>query len=196
MSPEIWGSFHRVAGVVKARFNPVRLAVYMTYVMASVAMFLYGYYIELNETSFGFATMPAARAVDDQIFTRAHLLLVFGSLPVIAVFLIAAELLGDTSGARATLKRWMAGSVLLGMLVSTAGMGTWVFSTPGHETSWDVSSAGAILYMLGQGLILVGAIFELFTFGGARAGELAHAVPQPEPTLEPEQLTASPPLAS
>ncbi len=196
MSPEIWGSFHRVAGAVKARFNPVRLAVYMTYVMASVAMFLYGYYIEMNETSFGFATMPAARAVDDQIFTRAHLLLVFGSLPVIAVFLIAAELLGDTSGARATVKHWMAGSVLLGMLVSTAGMGAWVFSTPGHETSWDVSSAGAILYMLGQGLILVGAIFELFTFGGARAGELAYAVPQPEPTLEPEQLTASPPLAS
>ena len=196
MSPEIRGTFQRAAGAVKARFNPVRLAVYMTYVMASVAMFLYGYYIEMNETSFGAGAMAAARAVDDQIFTRAHLLLVFGSLPVIAVFLIAAELLGDASGVRAALKRWMAGTVLAGMLVSTAGMGAWIFATPGHQTSWDVSSAGAILYMLGQGLILVGAIMELFTVGGAKVAELAGAATRPEPTLEPPQITVRSPLVS
>jgi hypothetical protein len=163
MTPEIRGSFVKVAGVARERFNPVRLAVYLTYLMAAVVMFLYGYYIEMNETKFGFAALPAARAADDQIFTRAHMLLVFGSLPIIAVFLIAAELFGDPSGLGATLKRWMAGIVITGMVVSTVGMGVWVFATPGHASSWDVSSVGAIFYAVGQALILLGAFVELFT---------------------------------
>ena len=194
MSQEIWGSFRSAAGVVRERFNPVRLAVYMSYLMAAVVMFLYGYYIEMNETKFGFAALPAPRAIDDQIFTRAHLLLVFGSLPIIAVFLIAAELLGDTSGVGATLKRWMAGTVLTGMVVSTAGMGVWVFATPGHATRWDLSSAGAILYILGQALILLGAIFELFTPG--RHEEVAAAVEQPPARAEEPRVEISPRVAT
>lgn len=195
MVPEIWGSFRKVGSVLKSRFNPVRLAVYMSYLMAALAMFLYGYYIEMNESKFGFAALPASRAIDDQIFTRAHLLLVFGSLPIIAVFLIAAELLGDTSGVGATLKRWMAGSVLVGMVVSTLGMGLWVFSTPGHETSWGEGGAGAVLYVVGQGLILLGAIIELFT---TRRGEepAEREQVEPAPGIEPtaEHLEGAPPV--
>lgn len=163
MLPELRGSFRRVAGAVREQFNPVRLAVYLTYLMATAAMFLYGYYIEMNESKFGFAAMPASRAVGDQIFTRAHLLLVFCALPVIAVFLLAAELLGDTSRMGVVLKRWMAGTVMTGMVVSTAGLGIWVFSVPGHDQSWDLASVGAVLYISGQGLILLGAVIELFT---------------------------------
>jgi len=180
MLPEVRGSFRRAAGVVKERFNPVRLGVYMTYLMAAIVMFLYGFYIEMNETKFGFSVMPAARAADDQIFARAHLLLVFGSLPIIAIFLLAAELLGDTSSVGETLKRWMAGIVLTGMVVSTAGMGYWVYWTPGHKTSWGLGSAGAILYILGQGLILLGAAVELFTMRPPRA-----RVPSPVPVSAP-----------
>jgi len=88
MLPELRGRFRRAAGGVKARFNPVRAGVYLTYLMATAAMFLYGYFIEMNESKFGSNALPAARAVGDQVFTRTHLLLVFGSLPIIAVFLL------------------------------------------------------------------------------------------------------------
>jgi hypothetical protein len=162
MLPELRGSFRNTAGVLKERLNPVRLGVYMTYLMATVVMFLYGYYIEMNESKFGFAALPAAQAVGDQVFTRTHLLLVFGSLPIIAIFLLAADLLGDTSARGATLKRWMSGSVLAGMFVATMGLGIWVFSTPSHATSWSVGNVGAVLYIVGQVLILFGAATELF----------------------------------
>ena len=164
MLPEVRGSFRNAANSVKRHFNPVRLAVYMTYLMASAAMFIYGYFIEMNESRYGFASTASARqVVDDQIFTRAHLLLVFGSLPVIAVFLLAAELLSDTSGIGATLKNWMSASVLIGMVISTAGLGIWTFTAPGHGNTLDTSNAGAILYVVGQCLILLGGFIELFT---------------------------------
>ena len=174
MLPELRGSFRKAADVVKERFNPARVGVYMTYLMATVAMFLYGYYIEMHETKFGFNALPAARAVGDQVFTRTHLLLVFCSLPIIAVFLLAAELLGDTSRVGATLKRWMGGSVLTGMVVATLGMGIWVFSTPSHTTrARDLANAGAVMYMVGQVLILLGAAVELFMTRSPETQELS-----------------------
>ena len=180
MVPEVRGSSQRVAGAVKARFNPARLGVYMSYLMAAAAMFLYGYYIENDETKFGAGALPAARAVGDQVFTRAHLLLVFGSLPVIAVFLMAAELFGDASGTRESLKRLMSAIVLVGMVVATAGMGIWIFATPLHATTWSLTSAGAILYMAGQALILLGAVFELFTIRTPQPVEAETAEPPKE----------------
>lgn len=174
MVPELWGSFRRATGAVKQRLNPVRLGVYMTYLMACAAMFVYGYNNELHEADFGFATtLSASRVVDDQIFTRAHLLLVFGSLPVIAVFLIAAELLGDTAGVGAVLKRFMSGVVLVGMVVSTAGLGIWVYTAPGRGKTFDTGSAGAILYITGQCLILLGAFIELFTMRSPETQEVS-----------------------
>jgi hypothetical protein len=180
MVPEVRGSYQRAAGAVKARFNPARLGVYMSYLMAAAAMFLYGYYIENDETKFGAGALPAARAVGDQVFTRAHLLLVFGSLPVIAVFLMAAELFGDASGTRESLKRLMSAIVLVGMVVATAGMGIWIFATPLHATTWSLTSAGAILYMAGQALILLGAVFELFTIRTPQPVEAETAEPPKE----------------
>lgn len=173
MLPELRGSFRRTTSVVKERFNPVRLGVYMTYLMATVVMFLYGFYIEMNESKFGFNQLPAAQAVGDQVFTRTHLLLVFGSLPIIAIFLLAAELLGDTSDRGAALKRWMSGSILVGMVVATMGLGIWVFSTPSHATSWSVGNVGAILYIVGQVLILLGAAIELFMMRSLETQELS-----------------------
>jgi len=175
MLPELRGSFRKTASVVKQRLNPVRLGVYMSYLMATVVMFLYGYYIEMNESRFGFAALPAAQAAGDQVFTRTHLLLVFGSLPIIAIFLLAADLLGDTSGRGATLKRWMSGSVLAGMVVATMGLGIWVFSTPSHATRWSVANAGAVLYIVGQVLILLGAALELFMMRSPETQELLPA---------------------
>ena len=156
MLPEVRGSFRRAAVAVKERFNPVRAGVYMTYLMATVAMFLYGYYIEMNESKFGFNALPAAHAVGDQVFTRTHLLLVFCSLPIIAVFLLAAELLGDTSGIGAKLEAMDGGQRTDRDGRGHVGMGIWVFSTPSHTTSWDVGNGGAVLYIVGQALILLG----------------------------------------
>jgi len=126
-------------------------------------MFIYGFSIEMNESQFGFATTStASHVINDQIFTRSHLLFVFGSLPIIAVFLLAAELAGNLSKVGVALKQWMAGLVIVGMVVTLIGMGTWVFSTAGNQANWAPGSIGQILYILGQALILVGAVIELF----------------------------------
>ena len=130
-----------------------------------------------------------SRVVSDQVFTRTHLLLVFGSLPIIAVFLMAAELLGDTAGIRASLKRLMSATVLVGMVVATAGLGIWTFSTPLHATTWSTSNAGAILYMAGQSLILLGAVVELFTMRTAQPLEAPGAGP-PKEEIPPAHATA------
>ena len=172
MIPEIRGSFRDLSTSIKKRFNPVRLAVYMTYFMACAAMFVYGYFIEMNESRYGAATATSAsQVVDDQIFTRAHLLLVFGSLPVIAVFLLAAELLSDTSGIGAKLKNLMSAAVITGMLISTAGLGIWTFTAPGQGHTFDTGNAGAVLYIVGQCLILVGGFIELFTMRSPEVAE-------------------------
>ncbi|MHB8263513.1 MAG: hypothetical protein ACYDGY_07185 [Acidimicrobiales bacterium] len=163
MLPELRQSFHRLGSTIKQRYNPVRVAVYLTYVIAAAVMFFYGYYIEMNESRFGFGAPPASQFANDQIFTRSHLLFVFGSLPVIAVFLIAAELVGNTSSKGAAIKNWMSGTVMAGMFITIVGEGIWVFSTPGHSATWAAGSAGEVLYIIGQALILVGAIIEVFT---------------------------------
>ncbi len=177
MVPEIRGSFRNLTDAAKRRFNPVRLAVYMTYFMSCVAMFVYGYFIEMNETRYGAASVASAsQVVDDQIFTRAHLLLVFGSLPVIAVFLLAAELLSDTSGVGARLKNVMSGLVIVGMLLSTGGLGIWTFTAPGQGRTFDAGNAGAILYVVGQCMILAGGFVELFTMRSPEVQELPAAI--------------------
>jgi hypothetical protein len=164
MLPELKGTFVRLGSSAMRRFNPVRLGVYLTYLMATAAMFIYGFSIEMNESQFGFATTSSAsHVINDQIFTRSHLLFVFGSLPIIAVFLLAAELAGNVPKAALALKQWMAGVIITGMVITLIGMGTWVFSTGGQQANWAPGSVGQILYILGQGLILVGAVIELFT---------------------------------
>jgi hypothetical protein len=167
MLPEVRMSFRRARSKLRDRFNPVRASVYLTYVMAAGAMFFYGFWIEMNEAKFGFNSLPASGAIDDQIFTRSHLLFVFGSLPIIAVFLLATEIAGDTSGIGATLRKWMSGSIVAGMFVTLLGMGIWVFSTPGHQLNWGHGSAGEVIYIVGQALIVLGAFIGLFTVRSA-----------------------------
>ncbi len=177
MLPELRGVFTRVAGTTGRavrRLNPVRVGVYLTYVMATADMYFYGYYIEMNETQFGAgSTASASRVIDDQIFTRSHLLFVFGALPVIAVFLLATELVGNVSRAGMAVRTWMARLVMLGMLVTIVGMGIWVYSTPGHQANWSIGSGGELLYVGGQVLMLIGAIVSLFAplVGRARADD-------------------------
>ncbi len=190
MVPELQGFFGRAAGGATRRVrrvNPVRIGVYLTYVMACAAMFFYGYYIEMNEVAFGAgSTMSASRVFDDQIFTRAHLLFVFGALPVIAVFLLATELMGAGTAVAARIKRWMSSAVVTGMVVTLVGMGIWVFSTPGHESSWGPGSGGEVLFVIGQCLMLVGAIVALFV--PRLTGTAAVAAPvQPAPQERPRQ---------
>lgn len=184
MLPEVRQSFSRLGSTVAKRFNPVRASVYLTYVMATGAMFFYGFYIEMNESRFGFGALPASLAIDDQIFTRSHLLFVFGALPVMAVFLVAAEIAGDTSRVGVTLRRWMSGLMVVGMVVTLVGMGVWVFSTPGHQANWAAGSAGEVLYIVGQALMLVGAVIELFTVRSANK-EQGAALGPVRPTVAP-----------
>ncbi len=167
MLPEVRLSFRRAGSKLRDRLNPVRASVYLTYVMAAGAMFFYGFWIEMNEAKFGFNSLPASGAIDDQIFTRSHLLFVFGSLPIIAVFLLATEIAGDTSGIGSILRKWMSGSIIAGMFVTLLGMGIWVFSTPGHQLNWGHGSAGEVIYIVGQALIVLGAFIGLFTMRSA-----------------------------
>lgn len=62
--PEVRQSFSRLGSTVAKRFNPVRASVHPTYVMATAAMFLCGFYIEMDESRFGSAALPASRAID------------------------------------------------------------------------------------------------------------------------------------
>ena len=112
------------------------------------------------------------------------MLFVFGSLPIIAVFLLAAELLGDSSKTGLNLKRWMSGSILSGMGIATVGMGVWVFSTPAHATTWSIANAGAVMYILGQALILVGAIVELFAMRAPETAERVVIYAPAQPRME------------
>jgi hypothetical protein len=51
---------------------------------------------------------------------------------------------------------------MTGMVVTLVGMGIWVFSTPGHLSTWSIGSGGELLYVSGQVLMLIGAIVSLF----------------------------------
>ena len=74
----------------------------------------------------------------------------------------------------ATLKRWMSGSVLTGMVVATMGLGIWVFSTPSHAKSWERRQRREpCLYIIGQVLILLGAAVELFMMRSPETQELS-----------------------
>ncbi len=173
--PELRTHAQNAAATVGERVNPVRLAVFLTWICAMAAMIGYGYYIELHETVFGAGALPAAGAINDQIFTRAHLLYVFFALPVLAVFLLATELTADPSRGRLT--RWMAGFSIVGMLVTLLGLGWWTFATPGHAVTWDLASAGHDVYVFGQALILSAAVMQLFT--GRRSLPKAHSPKEP-----------------
>ena len=177
MLPELHNSLARLGTRVKQRYNPVRIAVYLTYLCAAAALYFYGYYIELNESKFGFATPPAARYANDQIFSRAHLLFVFGALPLMAVLLLAVEISGNVSGIAFRLRQWLSGSIISGMLITLVGMGIWVFSAPGHSTTLGSGNAGEVIYITGQCLMLVGVIIEVFALrsGTATEAELAAA---------------------
>ena len=186
MLPELRGSLARLGSRIQQRYNPVRAAVYLTYVTAATALFIYGYYIEMNESKFGFGSPPAARYANDQIFSRGHLLFVFGALPVMAVLLMAVEISGNISELGITLKKWISGAMASGMVITLIGLGIWVFSAPGHSKTLGAGNAGEIIYVIGQCLMLIGAIIEVFalrpagkdeaeTVSASTDAELAHA---------------------
>lgn len=164
MLPELRGLFGRAAlrtGKAFKGLDPLRVGVYLTYLMAAVAMYFYGYYIEMNESQFG-AGASGPHMMGDQVFTRSHLLFVFGALPIVAVFLLAVELTSSSSDRAMALHRLMAGLMMGGMLVTLVGMGIWTFSVPGHSPSWGAGNAGEVIYVLGQALMLIGAMVSLF----------------------------------
>ncbi len=164
MLPELRGIFVRtVEGTGRAlkRLNPARVGVYLSYLTAAAVMFFYGYYIELNEVQYGFG-QSGARMMGDQVFTRSHLLFVFGSLPIIAVFLLATEIASSASARGLIIRKVMGSVVMLGMLVALLGEGIWVFTVPGHSGTWGPVNTGEVLYVIGQSLILIGAIISLF----------------------------------
>ena len=158
--PEIRNKAQTLTATVRQRVNPVRLAVFLTWICAMIAMIGYGYFIELHENIFGGGQLPAAGAVNDQIFTRAHLLYVFFALPILAVLLLAAELTADKASRGI---KWMAECSIGGMGISLIGLGWWTFATPGHALSWNLAGGGHDLYVLGQALMLTAGIIQLFS---------------------------------
>jgi len=164
MLPELRGLFVRAAssaGHALRMVNPVRAGTYLTYLSAAAALYFYGYYIEFHETSFGFDA-SGRDVMKDQVFTRSHLLFAFGSLPIIAVFLLAVELTSTASARGLSVRKVMGLVTMAGMLITLTGMGIWVFAVPGHSANWGSGDAGEVIYAIGQGLIVIGAIVSLF----------------------------------
>ncbi len=196
MLPELRNSLMSFGARVKQRYNPVRIAVYLTYLCAAAALYFYGYYIEFHESDFGFASAPAPRYANDQIFTRAHLLFVFGALPLMAVLLLAVEISGNASEISFRLRQWLSGSIISGMLITLTGMGIWVFSAPGHSATLGAGNAGEVLYVIGQCLMLIGVIIEVFVLRSGTAIEAELASSETGNTAGPlDALSAEPALA-
>jgi hypothetical protein len=165
MLPELKGLFVRAttgAGRALQKLNPLRAGVYLSYLSAAIALFIYGYYIEMHETTFGLG-QSGPHMMNDQVFSRSHLLFAFGSLPIIAVFLLAVELTANSSARGLAIRQAMGTVIMSGMLVTLAGMGIWVFGVGGHSANWGAGDAGEVLYAIGQSLMVIGAIVSLFT---------------------------------
>ena len=70
--------------------------------------------------------------------------------------------------------------MILGMVVTLIGLGVWVFTSPGRSATWAVGSAGEVLYTIGQCLMLIGAIVEVFSLRSGGSGLLEAATSAPE----------------
>ena len=122
------------------------LGIAWSWLLLFVTVPVAGYYIELNEKTFG-AGSPAPRAVSDGIFTWFHQDFAFFLLPALMVLMLIADLYLTEKASRLTMQ-----GILLGTLVIFVGFMTYVFVSP-------------VIYGAGYVLVAVGSIVTALAVG-------------------------------
>ncbi len=101
-------------------------AISLNWILGFVGTVVLGIYIELNEAFYGGGRPPAPGAINDQVFTRAHLLYAFFLLPITFSILLAVECRYNQATA---LRLWPSVFVytsILGMVLGLIGEFLWV----------------------------------------------------------------------
>ena len=139
------GSSKEISGSRRASSLGIAWSWLLLFVTVPVA----GYYIELNEKTFG-AGSPAPRAVSDAVFTFFHQDFAFFLLPALMTLLLIADLyLAEKTS------RLIAQGIFLGTLIIFVGGMTYVFVTPvTYGAGYVLIAAGSIVIVLAVGRFL------------------------------------------
>jgi len=111
--------------------DPLRISIFLSWILAIVSIAGVGYPIEFNEAFYGAGIPPAAGYLNDLAFTRAHLLSGFFIFVILAAFLLALDIFyrKSASGLRLTIAPALA---IAGMLITVIGEAVW-----GHNSEYD-----------------------------------------------------------
>ncbi len=132
----------------------LRSAVRWNWAAGFVAAVALGVYIEFHEGYYGGGELPAAGALKDQAFVRAHMLLPFLFLPVALVFLLAVTRILPRLSRDLRATRLFANLTLLGMALGVVGELLW-FVGAGRAVFVAGSVVLAAAFVLGAGLVLL-----------------------------------------
>lgn len=103
-------------------------AISLNWILGFAGAVFLGIYIELNETFYGGGGPPAPGTINDQVFTRAHLLYAFLLLPIILSILLAVECRYNQATASRFWPSAFVYTSMLGMVLGLIGEFLWVGS--------------------------------------------------------------------
>ncbi len=134
----------------------VRAGVLLNVIGGFLGVVVLGLYIELNETFYGGGELPAPGALNDQAFTRAHILYPLFVLPILLCFLLVVA--SDTPPPRGG-RLWRPAFLwlsLLAMAFGLVGECVWVVSLDHSVLLYAMVLAGAAM-LVGADLLLQSA---------------------------------------
>ena len=138
-------------GEEQAWWRPALLTVGWSWLLLVLTMIGAGFYIELNETTFGAGDPHAAGAAADAVFTFAHQDFAFFLLPAVIVLLTIADLYFKRSSTR-----WLSQVAGIGTLVVFVGLLVYVFAAP-----TSTYGPGYVIMAVGMALVLAATIVFL-----------------------------------
>ena len=107
--------------------DPLRISIFLSWILAIISIAGVGYPIEFNEVFYGAGVPPAAGYLNDLAFTRAHLLSGFFIFVILAAFLLALDIFYRKSGFKLNLTLAPA-LAIAGMLITVTGEVIWVIT--------------------------------------------------------------------
>ncbi|BAB60305.1 TVG1190485 [Thermoplasma volcanium GSS1] len=161
-----WGALIAIAGLWytatrNGKLDKLRIAEFATWIFTMIAMIGIGYVIEFNEAFYGFATpgVPPNGGpgyLYDMAFINGHLLYAFFLMPVLALVIVAADLMipEENAGTR-NLIGYLA---ISGMVIGVAGLQLYTMTL-----HWQVEALG--LYLIVISILLMG-VFLAMSFRG------------------------------
>ncbi|MHB8187421.1 MAG: hypothetical protein ACYDDU_15385 [Dermatophilaceae bacterium] len=138
-------------------WRPTLLAVGWSWLLLVVTMIGAGFYIELNETTFGAGDPHAAGAASDAVYTFAHQDFAFFLLPAVIVLLMIADLYFKHSTVH-----WLLRLTSIGTLVTFAGLLVYVFADPSatYGPGYVIIAVGMLL-VLAAALVFLRSLWEI-----------------------------------